>query len=199
MAGRVTLSLGSLSGPALRDTRLGEDGSVYLCDGAGQILASQSPEELVVVDVQTGSLRFRNIWELPTTEAFTGLREAFLGDTAKGATFRGKGEEYTSWLAVVVPLPEPHGRFATVVVSRSVQGFGDDTMRSLSFVAVVAAALPYFVLMSVTIGTMIYQWSALVRNPHMNAIANDLVGDTGLSAKANGPHQASCCLEAQEC
>lgn len=183
VAGRVTLSLGSLSGSALRDTRLGEDGSVYLCDGTGRILASQNPDDLLVVDAQTGALYFRSIWDLPSTEAFPGLREAFLGDAAKRAVLQGESEERTSWLAVVVPLPEPHGRFATVVVSRSLQGFGDDTQRSLSFVAVVAAALPYFALVSVTIGTMIYQWSTLVKNPHMNAIANDFLGDTGISAK----------------
>merc|ERR1712232_1047557 len=100
-----------LAGHRLQDERLGEGGEVYLCDSYGVILASGTPQNILVSKGNLG-LQFQYIWDLSAAWAprLKGNfpQESLTGEAPADLNFL---HEDTGAEVSLSCLPEPHHRF----------------------------------------------------------------------------------------
>jgi hypothetical protein len=145
--GRITVKAGALSGNRLVDERLGKDGSVYVADATGAMVASKEPED--VLTVQDGIVRYKTLWELEGKWT-SSVKSAFKKDHRGHVSIEAMHADEDS-LVVVEPLEEPCDRFAVVVVARSFTAFEQLAMMGTAAFASIVAPAPY-----VLVGTLAF-------------------------------------------
>lgn len=157
--GRISLKLAALSGNRLVDKQMGDgkDGSIYLCDSTGAVLASKTPND--VMTVQNGIVRFKYLWEVEKQAARGSLREAFTGSSVK------ETEEDEDSFVAIEPLDAPLARFAIVVVARSWPAFQSTPLIALAGIAAGVAPTPYVILTVMAVAFVCGQCiSTMVKN-----------------------------------
>lgn len=133
--GRITVKVAALGGERLVDSRLGEKGSIYLCDASGTMLASRNPSDLLTVE--DGLVRYRYLWEIDGDGVST-VRNAFAGSSIEAMTVKS-GDT----LVAVEPLDHPLERFAIVAVAPSFEPFENHVLIGTSAIASIVAPAPY--------------------------------------------------------
>jgi len=142
--GRITLKLAALGGDRLVDKRLGDDGSIYLCDATGAIIAARNPGD--VLTVEDGVVRFKYIWEVEKKAAEGSVREAFTGSSIKTTEV----DEDGTFIAVEV-LDPPLARFAIVVVSRTMSSFQSTALIGTAAAAAIVSPTPYLIIIGMAV------------------------------------------------
>jgi len=160
VAGRVALELGELSDGGsdswCHDEQLGDEGRIYLCDAAGNILASRLPQD--VLTAASGRLRFRRLWELPDAAWAPQLRAAFGG----GAVADTRLLHADGTQVVLQHLPAPLEHFAIVIATPSTSPFVNLPMYTASVTSAVVVLAPLTVCAFVLVGVLARFWRSSV-------------------------------------
>lgn len=138
VVGRLSLKLGALGGAALVDEQLGDQGSVYLVDATGIVLASRRSQDMLTID--NGIVRARYLWEVSSADA--DLNNPTLRAVFKGTSVVKLVQDDDVFISVQ-PLEPPLSRFAVVIVAPEWAPFQNKPLIGTSAIASVVAPAPY--------------------------------------------------------
>jgi len=169
MTARVTLELGDMSGAYLQDERLGDGGAVYLCNGRGTVLASNSLQDVLAVDHISGHVQFRFIWDISGASWAQELKNYLKHDTAIAVTFLSKDRK----MVTVSPLASPLSRFVVVAIAKDRGQFTNDGFLLVSSLSIVIGVVPYIGAFAVAFVLIRRQCRILEEHPERNPLDDD--------------------------